>query len=121
MGSRSGSESPPRFGAVPAPAPDWSGGSLPLPFWVVDAFTESAFTGNPAAVVLLPAGGAFPDSLWLSQVAREFAVSNTAFVSRRLENDGFALRWLTPAGASVAPTACYSLACSLLLLRTHRR
>ena len=111
--------SPPRFGGSPASASGWQGPSfaaasaaaggelpagstLPIPFWVVDAFTEQAFTGNPAAVVLLPGGGEFPDGLWLSQVAREFAVSNTAFLSRRAAGDGFALRWLTPSGAEVA-------------------
>jgi hypothetical protein len=36
---------------------------------VCDAFTSEAFAGNPAAVVLLPAGG-FPDVLWMAK-ARE--------------------------------------------------
>jgi hypothetical protein len=40
---------------------------FPLPFWVIDAFAEKPFTGNPAAVVLLPAGGVFPDALWMAK------------------------------------------------------
>jgi PhzF family phenazine biosynthesis protein len=130
----SGTEVP--FGGSPASASAWRGpsfaaasaasappgSSLPIPYWVVDAFTEEAFTGNPAAVVLLPGGGEFPDALWLSQVAREMAVSNTAFVSRRASDDGFALRWLTPSGAEVnlCGHATLAAACVPACLRISR-
>lgn len=57
----------------------------------VDAFTKVPFTGNPAAVCVLPEWK--PDE-WLRHVAREMNLSETAFLVRR---DGeFDLRWLTP-------------------------
>ncbi|HVT58841.1 MAG TPA: PhzF family phenazine biosynthesis protein [Thermoanaerobaculia bacterium] len=58
----------------------------------VDAFTEHAFAGNPAAVCFCPeARGAE----WMAKVAREMNLSETAFLTPR--EDGFALRWFTPA------------------------
>ena len=58
----------------------------------VDAFTETPFSGNPAAVCLLresvPTG-------WMQAVASEMNLSETAFVSRRTDG-GFDLRWFTP-------------------------
>ncbi len=50
---------------------------MELEAYHVDAFTSSPFSGNPAAVVFLPAP--LPDSI-LSAVAREFNLSETAFV-----------------------------------------
>jgi PhzF family phenazine biosynthesis protein len=58
---------------------------------VVDAFTETLFRGNPAAVCLLEA---FRDDRWMQNVAREMNLSETAFLLRR--NDGLSLRWFTP-------------------------
>ncbi len=58
----------------------------------VDAFTETAFAGNPAAVCLLEKPR--PDA-WMQDVAREMNLSETAFILPR--EDGFALRWFTPA------------------------
>jgi len=58
----------------------------------VDAFTETPFAGNPAAVCLLPAPR---DVGWMQSVAREMNLSETAFLVRQV--DGFALRWFTPA------------------------
>ena len=58
----------------------------------VDAFTSTPFTGNPAAVCLLPASR---DEAWMQCVAREMNVSETAFLVRQA--DGFDLRWFTPA------------------------
>jgi len=65
---------------------------MPYPLFVVDAFTEHAFAGNPAAVCLLPA---WRDDRWLQNVAREMNLSETAFLVRT--DDGFELRWFTPA------------------------
>jgi PhzF family phenazine biosynthesis protein len=57
----------------------------------VDAFTNTPFAGNPAAVCVLPA----PHSEdWMQKVAQEMNLSETAFLVR-LE-DGFDLRWFTP-------------------------
>jgi predicted PhzF superfamily epimerase YddE/YHI9 len=62
---------------------------------VVDAFTDHAFAGNPAAVVWLPEGTPSPSPEWMQSVAAEFALSETAFVSP-LGADQFRLRWFTP-------------------------
>jgi PhzF family phenazine biosynthesis protein len=57
----------------------------------VDAFTNSPFTGNPAAVCVLDS----PKSeLWMQNIAQEMNLSETAFVVK--QNDGFNLRWFTP-------------------------
>src|ERR1035437_1973966 len=58
----------------------------------VDAFTNQAFAGNPAAVCVLrePA----PED-WMRHVAREMNLSETAFLAPR--GGDFNLRWLTPA------------------------
>jgi PhzF family phenazine biosynthesis protein len=61
------------------------------PLFVVDAFTESAFGGNPAAVCLLDAP-AEPE--WMQAVAAEMNLSETAFVVP--EGAEFGLRWFTP-------------------------
>ncbi len=60
-------------------------------FTQVDAFTDQPFSGNPAAVCLLPT---VRDADWMQLVAREMNLAETAFLVRRL--DGFDLRWFTP-------------------------
>lgn len=62
-----------------------------LPVCVVDAFAETPFTGNPAAVVFLDQPR---DDAWRRSVAAEFNLSETAFVEKA--PDGFGLRWFTP-------------------------
>src|SRR5882762_124244 len=57
----------------------------------VDAFTDTPFAGNPAAVCVLPTPR---ETQWMQQVAREMNLSETAFLCRR--PDGFDLRWFTP-------------------------
>lgn len=64
---------------------------MTLPFYHVDAFAERPFTGNPAAVCLLP-GPRGED--WMQHVGAEMNLSETAFVHP--EADGFRLRWFTP-------------------------
>ena len=58
----------------------------------VDAFTDTPFRGNPAAVCVLPDER---DAAWMQAVALEMNLSETAFLLRR--QDGFGLRWFTPA------------------------
>lgn len=71
----------------------------------VDAFTDTRFAGNPAAVCVLPPGRADDD--WMQKVAREMNLSETAFLrsrdgrgaSGRRRAQGvrsFDLRWFTP-------------------------
>ncbi|MEO9138172.1 MAG: PhzF family phenazine biosynthesis isomerase [Jatrophihabitans sp.] len=61
--------------------------------FVIDAFADAAFRGNPAGVVLLDAPA---DPGWMQQVAAEFKHAETAFVSPRADGDRD-LRWFTPA------------------------
>lgn len=58
----------------------------------VDAFTSEPFRGNPAAVCLLDGER---DDAWMQSVAAEMNLSETAFLRPR--EDGFSLRWFTPA------------------------
>ncbi|MFI5251393.1 MAG: PhzF family phenazine biosynthesis protein [Bacteroidota bacterium] len=57
----------------------------------VDAFTSKPFSGNPAAVCILPAPR---DKEWMQNVAMEMNLSETAFLHPAEE--GFNLRWFTP-------------------------
>lgn len=63
--------------------------------FVVDAFTDTAFRGNPAGVVLLTSAGAPATASWMQDVAAELRHSETAFVSAR-QDGGHDLRWFTP-------------------------
>jgi predicted PhzF superfamily epimerase YddE/YHI9 len=58
----------------------------------VDAFTSEPFKGNPAAVCVLEAER---DAAWMQRVASEMNLAETAFL--RPKEDGFGLRWFTPA------------------------
>jgi predicted PhzF superfamily epimerase YddE/YHI9 len=64
--------------------------------FIVDAFTETVFRGNPAGVVLLD-GPADPN--WMQVVASEFNHPATAFVdiSGRTPGTPKELRWFSPA------------------------
>ena len=62
------------------------------PLFVVDAFTETAFAGNPAAVCLLDSPA---EPAWMQSVAAEMNLSETAFVVPA--GAEFGLRWFTPA------------------------
>jgi PhzF family phenazine biosynthesis protein len=57
----------------------------------VDAFTNRAFSGNPAAVCIL---SELRDEQWMQNVAREMNLSETAFLNKK--KDGYNLRWFTP-------------------------
>jgi PhzF family phenazine biosynthesis protein len=65
--------------------------SSPLRYFIVDAFTDRPFSGNPAAVVPL---SAWPDDGWLQNVALEMNLSETAYLVPVA--DGYRLRWFTP-------------------------
>ncbi len=68
------------------------GDRVGVPLLVVDAFTDRPFSGNPAAICLLPA---WRDDRWLQSFAAEMKLSETAYLVRNTE--GFDLRWFTPA------------------------
>jgi PhzF family phenazine biosynthesis protein len=57
----------------------------------VDAFADSVFAGNPAAVCLL---GGPAEARWMQSVASEMNLSETAFVEPQAA--GYGLRWFTP-------------------------
>jgi PhzF family phenazine biosynthesis protein len=59
---------------------------------VVDAFTRTPFSGNPAAVCVME-GPAAED--WMQRVAREMNLSETAFLHPE-PGGGHRLRWFTP-------------------------
>lgn len=62
---------------------------------IIDAFTDRPLRGNPAAVCLLE--DTWPDDEWMSWVATETNLSETAFVLPHEGQDAdYALRWFTP-------------------------
>ncbi len=79
----------------------------------VDAFTDKAFSGNPAAVCFLNEPR---DANWMQNVAREMNLSETAFL--QAQEDGYGLRWFTP---SVEVDLCghATLASAHILWETH--
>lgn len=62
----------------------------------VDAFvTDAPFSGNPAAVCILPDKlPDFVDDEWMQKFAMEMNLSETSFLSK--STGGFNLRWFTP-------------------------
>lgn len=68
---------------------------MSVPFRLVDAFTGTAFAGNPAPVFVLAEAR---DAVWYQAVAIEMNASNTAFlVAPRTGGGGsWSLRWFTP-------------------------
>jgi PhzF family phenazine biosynthesis protein len=64
---------------------------MTIPLFHVDAFTDQPFSGNPAAVCLLPG---WRDDRWHQAVATEMNLSETAFLVQKA--DDFDLRWFTP-------------------------
>ena len=59
--------------------------------YIVDAFTNTPFTGNPAAVCVMED---WPSEESMMKLAMENNLSETAFVVK--EEDGYRLRWFTP-------------------------
>jgi PhzF family phenazine biosynthesis protein len=64
---------------------------MSLTIYHVDAFTDTLFSGNPAAVCILPGPR---EDVWMQNVAQEMNLSETAFLQKR--EDGYGLRWFTP-------------------------
>lgn len=61
--------------------------------YVVDAFTDRVFQGNPAAVNILEQ---WPEEALMMQITRENNLSETAFAVK--EGECYKLRWFTPGG-----------------------
>ncbi len=64
---------------------------MQIPLFHVDAFTDSAFSGNPAAICLL---NSWLDDQSLRKVAAENNLSATAFLVQ--QGTDYELRWFTP-------------------------
>ncbi|MFD3030464.1 PhzF family phenazine biosynthesis protein, partial [Streptococcus agalactiae] len=62
-----------------------------LPYYVVNAFTNKAFSGNPAGVVVL--NEPIKEDL-MQKIAKENKLSETAFILK--EKDLYKIRWFTP-------------------------
>lgn len=67
-----------------------------MKFYIVDAFTDTLFGGNPAGVVILPDGADFPSDEIMVKTAAELRYSETAFIKRINEKE-FNIRYFTPA------------------------
>lgn len=67
-----------------------------MKFYIVDAFTETLFGGNPAGIVILDEGADFPSNETMRKTAAELRYSETAFI-KPLERDQFQIRYFTSA------------------------
>lgn len=67
---------------------------MTMGYFVVDAFTDQPFGGNPAGVVLLDSDR-FPDEKLMLQIAAELRYSETAFIRRHSDRE-FTVRYFTP-------------------------
>jgi predicted PhzF superfamily epimerase YddE/YHI9 len=65
---------------------------MTLELTTVDAFTDTPFAGNPAAIAVIDA---FVEDALMQSIAREMNLSETAFVVARPDGD-YDLRWFTP-------------------------
>lgn len=65
-----------------------------MKFYIVDAFTDKIFGGNPAGVVIVEDGD-YPSFDIMQKTAAELGFSETAFV-KRLDEDSFQFRYITP-------------------------
>ena len=66
---------------------------MQLKIYQIDAFTDKAFAGNPAAVVPLKE---WLDDAVMQSIAAENNLAETAFFLSDIDSDGFHLRWFTP-------------------------
>jgi PhzF family phenazine biosynthesis protein len=65
---------------------------IDMKIWTVDAFAKAPYTGNPAAITIVPE---FPDDAVCRKIAAEMNLSETVFV-RPLADETFHIRWFTP-------------------------
>lgn len=63
--------------------------------YIVDAFTDTVFHGNPAAVRVVQD---WPSDETMQAIATENALSETAFARPAGGDGGYELRWFTPGG-----------------------
>jgi PhzF family phenazine biosynthesis protein len=78
--------------------------------YVVDAFTDKVFGGNPAAICIM---GAWPTDELMLKITAENNLSETAFAVKHGEN--YHLRWFTP-GGEIDLCGHATLACAYVVL-----
>ena len=83
--------------------------------YIVDAFTDKVFSGNPAAVCVMDT---WPDERWMMQVAGENNLSESAFIVK--ETAGYHLRWFTP-GTEVELCGHATLASAFVILNYYEK
>lgn len=83
--------------------------------YIVDAFTDKVFHGNPAAICILDQW--ISDELML-QITKENNLSETAFAVK--EGETYRLRWLTP-GGEIDLCGHATLACAFVLLKDYEK
>ncbi len=83
--------------------------------YIVDAFTDTPFSGNPAAVCVMEE---WPSEGSMMKLAMENNLSETAFIVK--EPQGYHLRWFTP-GTEVALCGHATLASSFVLLNYYEK
>ena len=81
--------------------------------FIVDAFTDRPFSGNPAAVCVLDR---WPSETSMMNLAMENNLSETAFLVK--ESQGWRLRWFTP-GTEVELCGHATLASSFVILNYY--
>ena len=81
--------------------------------YIVDAFTDKPFSGNPAAVCVMES---WPAEDSMMKLAMENNLSETAFIVK--EEQGYHLRWFTP-GAEVELCGHATLASSFVILNYY--
>ena len=81
--------------------------------YIVDAFTNKVFSGNPAAVCVMDE---WPEETWMMQLAAENNLSETAFIVK--EKEGYHLRWFTP-GTEVELCGHATLASAFVILNYY--
>jgi PhzF family phenazine biosynthesis protein len=65
---------------------------MDIPYYIIDAFAEGLFTGNPAGVCILDN---WLEPELMQKIAMENNLSETAFIVK--EPAGYRIRWFTPA------------------------
>lgn len=61
-------------------------------FFILDAFTDKAFAGNPAVVFLVDE---FLETSLMQKIAMQFNISQTAFV-KKISKSHYTIRWFSP-------------------------
>ena len=88
--------------------------------YIVDAFTDEVFSGNPAAICILD--NWISDKTMLS-IAKENNLSETAFaIKHEMKNDRiyYKLRWFTP-GGEIDLCGHATLACAFVIMNYYEK